>query len=139
MDIIKALGYGAAGLLVLSNVYTPFKWLRKFLYVIEAQSANRQLGILQKELLNLHCYVNVGATILSFTHSVLMKKKKPHKDVISWIALALMSWLSISGYIMRTKWFPSTSRRAARLLHLQYIMTVILIASLSAHVILIED
>ena len=140
MDIIKALGYGAAGLLVLSNLYTPFKWLRKFLHVIEAQSANRQLGILQKELLNLHCYGNVGATILSFTHSVLMmKKKKPHNDVISWIALALMSWLSISGYIMRTKWFPSASQRAARLLHIQYIMTVILVASLSAHVILIED
>ncbi len=115
------------------------KWLRKFLLRFNSQSVNRRLGILQKPFLNLHCYGNVGATILSLTHSVLMLTKRSHNDVISWIALALMIWLSISGYIMRTKWFPSTSRRAARLLNIQYIMTGILLVSLGAHVILIDD
>lgn len=134
MDLFRFLGWAAAGLLVLSNLYTPFKWLRRLLEPVEDKSLNGQLAMVQKAMLNLHCYGNLGATVLSAAHTTLWGSRRPHSDLLAWVSLALMGWLSISGLIMRTRFFPSNSKRAARLLHAQYILTAALVITLGAHI-----
>ncbi len=134
MDIFKALGWAAAGLLALSNLYTPYKWLRRLLDPIEDKSLLKQLNRIQRALLNLHCYGNLGATALSLAHTFARGPRRIHSDPLAWLSLAIMAWLSVSGLIMRTKYFPSGSKRAARLLHAQYVLSLVLIIVLGGHV-----
>ena len=138
MDISRFLGWAAAGLLILGNLYTPFKLLSRLLNLnpVEDKSLVGQLSIIQRSLLNLHCYGNIGATVLSAIHTLLLSSGRPHNDIFAWASLAIMTWLSISGLILRTKFFPSNSKRAIRLLHAQYVLTAVLVAILGIHILI---
>ncbi|MFH0897080.1 MAG: hypothetical protein V1850_03405 [Candidatus Bathyarchaeota archaeon] len=103
---------------------------------VKDRSLVGQLSLIQRALLDLHCYGNLGATLLSTAHTLLWSSRRPHNDILAWISLAIMGWLSISGFIMRTKIFPPNSKRAARLLHAQYLLTAVLVATLGVHILI---
>ena len=139
LDVLRAVGWLAAVLLVLGNIYTPYKWLRRIIGLVENKSLLGQLSFVQRVLLDIHCYGNLGAAMLSAVHTYFLNLRSPHSDLLAWLALALMIWLSLSGIIIRSKYFPSSSKKASRLVHAQYVLAVLLVVTLAAHILTIGE
>jgi len=126
-DIGEDVGTVSAWLLGLTLAYFGWKrvlpTIRKHLKQTEQKDRLKSLNTWNKKVLPLHTLLGVAALVTGTIHGLMMDEDA----LILWIAVALMGVLSISGGLMRWKWPPREVKKGARLLHMQRLLSAVVV------------
>lgn len=94
-------------------------------------------------LLLLHNIVMILATIVGIIHGVFLGKHTKPIGIVGWLAVSLMTILSVSGYLIWQKFKPvwnyRKSRTQIRWLHKQWLFSILLIIFLFLHLNVFDD
>ncbi len=129
-DAGETVGEISAWLLGLTLAYFGWKRvlppIRKRLKASEQKDQLKRLNSWNKRAIPIHTLLGTAALITGFIHGLMMDESHP----TLWIALFLMGVLSVSGSLMRWKWPPREVKRGARLLHMQRLISLVVVALL---------
>ncbi len=126
-DMGEDLGTASAWLLGLTLAYFGWKrilpQIRKYLKTTEQKAQLKQLNAWNKKVLPIHTLLGIAALVTGAIHGLMMDES----SILLWTAIALMGLLSVSGALMRWKWPPREVKKGARLLHMQRLMSAIVV------------
>lgn len=107
----KIFGYLALIFFIIANLYTPAKWLLKNL-IYGRDFLKKNMG----DMLKTHIKCNIAMYIFAVIHMF----NADNGNILLYIAMFIMAWLTIGGFLMRTKFdINKDVRKHARLLHAQ--------------------
>ena len=126
-DMGEGLGTVSAWLLGLTLAYFVWKralpGIRKHLKMTEQKDKLKQLNTWNKKVLPIHTLLGITALITGTVHGLMMDES----SFLLWTSIALMGILSVTGGLMRWKWPPREVKKGARLLHMQRLMSAVVV------------
>ena len=126
-DAGESLGEISAWLLGLTLAYFGWKRIlppiRKQLKAAEQKEQLKRLNSWNKRAIPVHTLLGTAAIATGFIHGLMMDDSHP----TLWIAIFLMGVLSVSGGLMRWKWPPREVKKGARLLHMQRLLSIVVV------------
>ena len=131
-DIGEGLGTVSAWFLGLTLAYFGWKRalppIRKHLKETGQSDKLKQLNKWNKKVIPVHTILALVALATGVAHGMMMDES----SALLWGAIALMVVLSVSGGTMRWKWPPREVKKGARLLHMQRLMSLVVVVLLVA-------
>ena len=131
-DMGEGLGTVSAWFLGLTLAYFGWKRalppIRKHLKETGQSVELKQLNKWNKKAIPVHIILALVALVTGVTHGMMMDES----STLLWGAIALMVVLSVSGGMMRWKWPPREVKKGARLLHMQRLMSLVVVVLLVA-------
>lgn len=129
-DAGESLGEISAWLLGLTVAYFGWKRIlppiRKRLKAAGQKDQLKKLNSMNKRAIPVHTLLGTAALVTGFVHGLMMDDSHP----TLWLAIFLMGVLSVSGGLMRWKWPPREVRKGARLLHMQRLISLVVVVLL---------
>lgn len=126
-DIGESLGEVSAWLLGLTLLYFGWKRalppIRKLLKAAGEREQMKKLNSWNKRAIPIHTFLGTAALVTGFIHGLLMDES----NLLLWLAVFLMGVLSVSGGLMRWKWPPREVKKGARLLHMQRLLSIVIV------------
>ncbi len=129
-DMGEGLGTVSAWLLGLTLAYFGWKralpGIRKHLKTTEQKDKLKQVNTWNKKVLPIHTLLGITALITGAAHGLMMDEG----GFLLWTAISLLVLLAVSGGLMRWKWPPREVKKGARLLHMQRLMSAVVVVLL---------